>query len=121
MIRSFDIVEMVISVASKQFADKYKQDSKLTFSLKEVCDTIDVFAEPGGTKGCNESYGVDVDVDIKTQEIIIGLDFDMCEFRKDDPMCKIMEQANDIVIKMSDENEGAIRLEMRFPGVWIPK
>ena len=114
MIKTFDIARMVIKQASKEFADKYKQDDGLTSVIQHICDAIDTFAESGG-------IGIDVDVDSETKEIIIGYNFDMCEFHSGDPMYEIMELANDIIIKMSDDIDNAVRLEMRFRGVWMPK
>jgi len=118
MIKCFDIAQMVINQASKEFCDKFQQDETKLTDLENKCYIIDAFLEPGGSFWCNESYGVDVDVDIDTQEIIIGCDFDFCEFRQKDPMYTLMEKANRIIINMSTEHEGAIRMEMRFPGIW---
>ena len=117
LVQTFDVASMVIKQASKRYTGKYHQDDSLIDNLKMLCAGIDNFMMPDQIPGCNESYGVDVDVDITSQEIIIGMEFDLCELHENDPMYMIMKAANDIQITTTDNN--TIRMEMRFPGVWI--
>lgn len=121
-VKCFDVANMVISVATKQL-DGYHIDKGLLKSFSEICTKIDNFAQGTETSGCNKSYGYDVDVDIKTQEIIVGITFDMCEFQETDPMYSVMQTANDIKIEGFQENvdydmDAAVRMVFRFPGVW---
>ena len=117
MVKCYDVASVIIKQATIKLAGQYHIDRASNIMFQEICDVIDCFLQPNQIPGCNESYGVDVDFDYQTQEIIIGCEFDMCEFEKHDPMYNIMRSANDIqIITIFDDK---IRMEMRFPGVWI--
>lgn len=106
---------MVINQATKELDDKWMVAPGKLGVVENICNAINDFL----SKNCNESYGIDVDVDVESREIIIGTEFDLCEFKNSDAMITILQMANDILITKSEENEYAIRMEMRFDGVWV--
>lgn len=121
-VKCYDVASMVIKMATERF-DGLLIDEDLIAEFEKKCNAIDTFSKGSETSGCNESYGYDVDVDVTTQEIVIGITFDMCEFQEKDPMYEIMRASNDIKIEGFQENvdydmSAAIRMIFRLPGVW---
>lgn len=115
MIKCFDVAKVVIENAAEEISGEWTfSDGRMT-KIEEICNGIDSFL----ADNCDESYGMDVDVDVDTKELIIGAEFNFCEFKENDPMYKILREANDIIISESKENPPAIRVEMRFNGAWI--
>lgn len=115
MIKCYDVAEIVINQATKEIEDGWRFSPGRMDNIHRICDGIDELL----SGRCDNSYGIDVDVDIDTKEIIIGVEFDMCEFKENDPVYTFLRGANDITISASKENPPAIRMEMRFDGVWI--
>ena len=115
MFKCYDIASISINAANKQLRNCYIDDD-LRNAFQDVCDRIDTFLEGDGIYGCNQSYSCDADVDINKMEIVIGIEFDSCEFKERDPMYTIMKISNNIMIKWI--NDSTIRVEFRFPGIW---
>ncbi len=63
--KCFDVVEMVLDEANKQFAPSWKEDIRKREALKQCCEKIDVFAKIA------DAVAYEVEVDDITLKIYV--------------------------------------------------
>lgn len=110
-VKCYDVTEMVVEEATKQFGSLFKVDTKKESVLKDLCEMIDSMAEKFG------GISYEVEVDDETTEITISL---VCnEFETDKEISefhKVSACANKVVFKAADSEH--LQIDFVFGGIW---
>lgn len=110
-VKCYDVTEMVVEEATKQFGSLFKVDTKKESALKDLCEIIDSMAEKFG------GISYEVVVDDETTEITISL---VCnEFETDKEISefhKVTACANKVVFKAADSEH--LQIDFVFGGIW---
>lgn len=110
-IKCFDVVEMVVEEASRQFTPLFRENAERKGVLKEYCAAIDELAEDFN----GESFEVSVD-DIK-MTISIKLECpDILIQSKEHPFYELVKRSTELHVSHGDGDNLAV--EFVFPSIW---
>lgn len=110
-VKCYDVAEMVIDEATRQFGYVFEVDKRKKQELKECCDKIDVLAENFG----GVSY--EVEVDDKTADIMVSLICDELEaYTSSDEFYVLMRKAKKAGFKAYKDDK--LQLYLIFSGIW---
>ena len=110
-IKCYDVTELIIDEATKQFLPMLKENEDKKKTLKKQCNAIDWIAEQFG--------GVSYEININdvTMRIMISL---VCEESELDKSCsdflKMIDNTLQIAFKEVDEDY--IQIDFVFDGIW---
>lgn len=111
-LKCFDIAEMVIDEATKQFSPIWIEDEEKKKTFKQYCDALDSISEEFD----GEAFEVDVD-DVK---MTISVKFFCSEFTIEDeshPFYALAKRA--LSMSFAYEKEGRnMSVEFVFPSIW---
>lgn len=110
-IKCFDVVDMVIEEASRQFAPLFRENAERKGILKEYCAALDELAEDFN----GESFEVSVD-DI---EMTISVKLECSDIliqSKEHPFYELVERSTRFNISHGDGDNLAV--EFIFPSIW---
>ena len=110
-VKCYDVAEMVLDEASKQFAPLFRENGERKQILKSYCEVIDSLAEEFNA----ESFDVEVD-DIKTTVSIKMECQDITITSEQHPLYELAGHAMDV--RFSHSEDDLMVVEFVFPSIW---
>lgn len=110
--KCYDVAEVVIDEATKQFGSLLTVDKERQQELRECCGMVDMLAERFGGVSC------EVEVNDETTDIMVSL---VCgEFEIDtiaDDFYVLMRKAKRVGFKSYEEEQ--LQIDFIFDGIWV--
>lgn len=110
-VKCFDVVEMVVEEANKQFAPFWKMNEERYEILRQYCDAIDSLSSE-----CDgESY--EVEIDDVAMTVAITMDCDVMTVDQQNHKFTALAQRT-VSIGFSVSEEGKLAIKFVFPSLW---
>lgn len=112
-INSFDVAEMVIEEATKQFGPLWSLNAENFDIFKQYCFAIDSFIEE------IESNGIEISVDDTVMTISVVVFCKNATLLKSSKFFLLAERASRISVSLDENND--LKFEFVFPSLWDKK
>lgn len=110
-VKCFDVVEMVVEEANKQFAPFWEMNEERYKILRQYCDAIDSLSSE-----CNgEAYEVEIDDNAKTVAITMDCGV-MVVDQQNHKLTALAQRTESIGFSVSEE--GKLAIKFVFPSLW---